>query len=372
MSTRPAWLEIDTDAITHNVKLVRDFVGAETKVLAVVKANGYGHGLVEAAEASLRGGAAMLGVAILDEAAALRDAGITAPILVMGPVLPEEAEDAVSLGCQLVVADVDTPIALSSAAQKLGRTVSVHLKVDTGMNRVGVRPEDAGIVGHAIANLPGIQLVGLCSHLATGEEDLGFVIYQLGKLQQAEEELRKVGIAPVVRHLASSASTAACPQTWLDMVRIGLLVYGIPAGGAFCPSGLRPALSLKARLTQVKRARSGCTVGYGRTYTLTRDSVLGVVPLGYADGFPFHLSNRGRVLVRGRWANVLGRVCMDQFVVDLTDIPEVRVGDEVVVIGRQGTRSQTVADLAERSGSISHAILAGLSTRLPRRFIRTA
>jgi len=362
-------LEIDLDAIAHNVGVVRRLVGPETQVLAVVKANGYGHGLVEAAGAAVRGGAAMLGVALLQEAAVLRDAGVTAHILVMSPVLPEDAADVVALGCHQVVSDIRLARALSKAALEAGTTAHVHLKVDTGMTRIGVDPEDAADAAREIASLPAVKLVGLCSHLATGDEDLAFILYQLERFTQAEQWIRAAGITPGLRHIASSSVTAACPQAWLDMVRIGLLTYGIPAGGEHCPQGIKPALSLKARLTQVKRAKAGTSVSYGRTCVLNRDSVVGIVPVGYADGYPLSLSNRGRVLVRGMWAKVLGRVCMDQFVVDLTDIPGVELGDEVVIIGRQGTRAQSIEDLASAAGTIKHDIASGLSTRLPRQYL---
>ncbi|MGQ9524292.1 MAG: alanine racemase [Armatimonadota bacterium] len=366
---RGAWLEIDIDAISHNVSVVRHLVGPHTRVLAVVKANGYGHGIVESAQAALRGGATMLGVAFVGEAALLRDAGITAHVLIMTPSLPEDAPEVVAYGCHQVVSDVRLARALSKAALEAHSTAYVHLKVDTGMTRIGVEPERAVDLAQEIASLPGVKLVGLCSHLATGEEDTAFILYQLDRLLHAEQIIRTAGINVSLRHIASSSATAACPQTWLDMVRIGLLTYGIPAGGEHCPRGIRPALSLKARLTQVKRANAGSSVSYARTCTLARDSVLGIVPIGYADGFPLSLSNQGRVLVRGAWARVLGRVCMDQFIVDLTDIPGADVGDEVVIIGSQGTRTQTVHDLASTAGTIAHDIISGLSARIPRLYV---
>jgi alanine racemase len=366
---RPAWLEIDLNAIAHNIGVVRRMVGPSTAVAAVVKAEGYGHGLVEAGQAALRGGAKMLAVALLEEAFALREAGVVAPVLVMGPVLPEAAEAVAECSVHQVISTAELARALSCAAVALGVEIPVHLKVDTGMSRIGCDPEEAGALACEVSRLPGLRLAGLCSHLATGAEDPESVHCQLAKFRAAEDAVRDAGVAVPTRHIACSGAAAFCPEARLDMVRVGLLTYGLPAGGSACPAGLRPAMALKARLTQVRRVKRGATVSYGRTHVLARDSVLGIVPLGYADGYPRELSGKGRVLVRSRWAPVLGRVCMDQFVVDLTDVPGAAVGDEVVIIGSQGELSQTVDDLAAQAGTIAHVIVAGMSARLPRQYL---
>lgn len=366
---RPAWLEIDSSAITENVRRIQGYVGAETAVLAVVKANGYGHGLVPAAHASLAGGAYGLGVAILDEALELRKSGIEAPILILGAPLPDCAEEIVAVGVSQIVSCRETVEAFSRAAVKQGREIGLHLKVDTGMSRVGAAPSEAVELARLIEELPGLRLEGLCTHFATSDVDPDWMAEQNRLFQQTLAALKKVGISPPMVHAACSAAIQRDPKTQsYRMVRPGLLLYGCPPLHAAGPDFL-PALSWKSRLVQVRSFERGARVGYGLTARLDRDSRLAIVPLGYADGWPRALSNRGRVLICGAWAPVMGRVSMDQFTVDITDIPAAALGDEVVLIGTQGSRRQTADEVAEAAGTNTHDLLAGLSPRLARKYI---
>ncbi|MBW3624415.1 MAG: alanine racemase [Armatimonadetes bacterium] len=362
---RPAWLEIDLNAITENVRRIRRHVGPRTSALAVVKANAYGHGLLPCAMAALRGGASHLGVAILDEALELRENGVTAPVLILGAPLPECASEIMAAGVSQVVSCAEAITALSDVAAAQGREIGLHLKVDTGMCRVGANPAEAVALAQRILEAPGVRLEGICTHFATSDEDPDFLAEQNAGFQRVLEELDERGFTPPFRHAANSGAIQASRETRFNLVRAGLLTYGCPPLPDEKPE-LIPALQWKTRLVQVKRVPAGSFVGYGITARLSRDSILGVVPLGYADGWPRALSNRGRVLVRGEGVPVVGRVSMDQFTVDLTEIPGASLGDEVMLVGSQGERRQTVDDVAAAAATNTHDILAGLSIRLPR------
>jgi alanine racemase len=364
-SMRPAWIEIDLDAISHNVQQVRRFVGADVRVMAVVKANGYGHGLVESARAALEGGASSLGVALLDEALALRQAGIDAPLLVLGCGLPEHAPDLVRRRIAQVVSDPDMPVALSREAVRQGRPAHIHVKVDTGMGRVGCPVSDAPAFLRQVASLPNLTLEGVATHFPQSDAArLPDIEAQLARFLKMLDRLEGSPIR--CRHAASSAVTTLLPRAHLDTVRVGLLVYGIPPLDGPCPIPLRPALTLKARITQVKPVPAGWPVSYGETFVTRRPSRLAIVPVGYADGYPRRLSNCGEVLIRGRRCPIRGRVCMDQCVVDVTDLRGVSVGDEAVLLGEQGMERISVWDLTRAIDGAPHEIVACLSPRLPR------
>jgi alanine racemase len=370
---RSAWLEISLGAICDNVRRIRDWVGPEVRVVAVVKANAYGHGLVESARAALAGGAGMLAVAIPAEAATLRRAGIRAPVLVMGGCVPEDAPLVVAANAQVACATPEFLDALRGAAVRAGATAPVHLKVDTGMGRLGVDVTEVGAWAQRIAAAgPFLSLAGLFTHFATAdEEEQGPTRAQLAAFRTAVEAVCRETNAPIVVHAANSPGIvrireAFAAENWPGVriaVRPGLLIYGVPA----VPGGpdVRPALSLKARVTQARDVPAGRAISYGGTFTTKRPSRLALVPLGYADGYSRANSNRAFVLLRGRRVPVAGRVCMDQFVVDATDTGA-EVGDEVVLIGRQGDDEITVNELAGWGGTVHHEVLARLGERLPR------
>lgn len=361
---RPAWIEIDLSAITQNVRHVRQFVGDRVRVITVVKANGYGHGLVESARAALSGGASALGVALLDEALALRESGVDAPLLVLGCGLPEHAPDLVRHDVSQIVSDPDIAEALSREALRQNRPARVHVKVDTGMGRVGCPPEAAPGLIRQVAVLPGVSLEGVATHFPQSEPSgLPAVSAQLDRFLSL---LPRLDAPAPCRHAASSAVTLLCPPARLDAVRVGLMAYGIPPVDASCPLDLRPALALKSRIVQVNAVPAGWPVSYGETFVTRRPSRIAILPIGYADGYPRRLSNTGQVLIHGRRCPVLGRVCMDQCVVDVTDLPRAAVGDEAVLIGEQRGDRITVWDLARDIDAAPHEIVAGLGPRLPR------
>lgn len=365
---RPAWVEVDLAAIRKNVRALQGHVGSGCGVLAVVKANGYGHGLVEAARASLQAGASGVAVALISEALALRGAGIDAPILVLGTPLAGEAEEYVAHDVAGSIGSFDLARAFSAAAQRTGRTARVHLKVDSGMGRGGVLAADAVETLRRVLALPAVTVEAASTHFATADDpDPGFAREQAATFHDCLRRMRVERVLPPRAHAANSAAILRLPEVHHDFVRPGLLLYGIPPyPGAEMELAVRPALSLKARIVSVKPLRAGGCVGYGLAYRMEREGRIAIVPLGYADGFSRRSSNNGEVLVRGRRVPIRGRICMDQFMVDVTDLPEARVGDEVVLLGEQGAEAITAAEIAGRTGTIEHEVLSTLSVRLPR------
>ena len=367
---RPAWIEVDLSAIEENIRAISRFVGPTTAVMAVVKANAYGHGLVPVAQVSRVGGASTLGVAILDEALTLRDAGVDAPILIMGCGLPEHAPEIIERRISQVVTNREMAEALSREAIRRGTPALIHVKVDTGMGRVGVMWPEAVAFIREIVDLPGLVIDGILTHFPTADEpDRSFTDEQLARFDRILRQLALLNIHPTWRHTANSAAIAFIPESHYDLVRPGLIIYGIPPTPAPCSLPLRPALSLKARLTQIKTVETGESINYGRTYVTHRRSRLAIVPLGYADGFSRRHTNTGRVLIHGESVPIVGRVCMDQFVVDVTDIAGVELGDEVVMIGKQEECEITAWDVAASMGSIPNEVLSTVGERLPRTFI---
>ncbi len=362
-----AWVEIDLDAFDRNTSILNQCAGG-AGIGAVVKANAYGHGLVGMAEAAVAAGAARLCVFNLDEAEALRRAEITAPILVLGVVPAAEAPRAVALGVAVAVSRPEGIRALSAAAQAAGATAPVHLKIESGMQRLGAAPEAALGLAALIRRLPGLWLEGVCTQLPSTDgpdvEDSRRRLHQFTALADA--------IGAPIRHAANSAALFRLPESALEMVRPGLGLYGIVpeecAGTA--AEGLRPVLSWKARVVQVHAVPAGESVSYGGTWTATRDSRIGVVPVGYSDGLRRAYAGCLRPLVRGRRTPIVGLVCMDLCMLDLTDVPEADVGEPVVLIGEQGGARITVPDIAHRCAVSPYEVLTGLGARLPRVYLR--
>jgi alanine racemase len=365
---------VDLGAIRANVEALRAATSAE--VLAVVKADGYGHGLLPAARAAVAGGATWLGTALLDEALALRAAGITAPRVLAWLIGPGEA------WADALAADVDLSVnagwaldEVVAAARQTGTTARVHLKVDSGLGRGGAALADwADLVGAARkAEAEGVvRVVGLWSHFAYADAPgHPTIVRQAEVFREAVALAEGAGIDPEVRHLANSAATLTAPEHHFDLVRPGLAVYGLsPVPDVAGPSayGLRPAMTLAADLVHVKRVPAGHGVSYGHIYTTDRETTLGLVPLGYADGVPRAGGNLGPVLAAGRSRTVAGRVCMDQFVLDLGD-DDVAVGDEVVLFGPGDDGGPTAQDWADATGTISYEIVTRVGPRVPRTYV---
>ena len=364
--SRWAWAEVSAAAIEHNVREIASVV-APAQTWAVVKADGYGHGSVLAARAALAGGAHGLCVALVQEGVVLRAAGVKAPILVLSEQPPAQTATALAAGLQLTVYTREGVEAIAAAG---GVAHPVHLKVDTGMRRVGASVSLAIEVAAAIQASPATSLAGVFTHLAAADEPANpFTTLQLDRFDEALTALRNAGYHPPLVHAANSSGALAHPRARYDMVRVGIAIYGISPGAGvdhLCRS-LRPALSLKARVSHVKRVAAGEAISYGLRHTFLRDSTVATLPIGYADGVPRRLhSVEGTVLLGGIHRPIVGAVTMDQLMVDCGD-DVVAVGDEAVLIGTQGAQTITAADWAARLDTIAYEIVCGLSARIDRR-----
>jgi alanine racemase len=367
-----AWVEVDLAAYRHNLSEIARHAG--TRVLAVVKANGYGHGIVPIAKAAIEAGAAFLGVAMVSEGVRLREAGIgdprPVPILVMGAALEAQADLIARHGLSQVVTRPELAVALRQAGARHGVRVPVHVKVDTGMARVGVAPGEALQFCRWLARQPHLRLAGVMTHFATSDEpDISYSREQLRVFRELVPSLRAEFGSDLLLHTANSGAITRMPDSWLDMVRPGLVAYGIPPSSEPTPLDLRPCLALRGRITQVREFPAGQRVSYGGIFTTERPSLLGTLPMGYADGYRRALSNRGEALVRGRRAPIRGRVCMDQIVLDVTGIPGAAVGDVATLIGPDGADRITAWDLGETIPTIVDEVLVGLGERLPRVYL---
>ncbi|HVB75556.1 MAG TPA: alanine racemase [Ktedonobacteraceae bacterium] len=368
---RPTWVEIDLSAIAHNTRQVAALVGPRVRVLASLKADAYGHGAVKVAHAVLHNGASMLGVATVSEAMPLREAGIHAPILVFGYVPAWQMREAVHLGLTVTLYSAEAAQALSRAAVALGRTARAHVKVDTGMGRLGLRTEQVDEVValvKLVRELPALELEGIFTHFAMADAlDQSHTRMQLARFQNVLQVLEEDGIRPPLAHAANSAAALALPEARLDMVRPGIALYGLhPSEHVRLPESFRAALSFKTQVAQVKLIPAGECLGYGCTFYTERPTTIAVLPVGYADGFRRAPANWGSVLIHSQEAPLLGRVCMDQCMVDVSHIPQTRVGDEVVLIGRQGSASLTAEQVAQRLGSINYEVVSEILARVPR------
>lgn len=365
---------VDLDAIAHNVRQLQRYAG-EAEVMAVVKAGGYGHGLVESAEAARRGGARWLGVALLEEAVALRAAGDTGPILAWLPTPGADFQTCIELGIDISLAGHWMVAEVAQAARRAGATARVHLKADTGLGRSGVTPETWNPFVEQVMQqcADGVfEAVGIWSHLAYADSPHHSTIpRQIEAFECALSSARDLGLTPQYRHLANSAATLCLPQTHYDLVRPGIAVYGLSPGsevGSEAELGLRPAMQLSARLVETKRLPAGHGVSYAHEYVTPRETTVGLVPLGYADGIFRSASGKGPVLAGGKPRTVAGRVCMDQFVVDLGD-DDLKAGDEVIVFGDGSSGEPTVHDWAAASGTIAYEIVTTVGPRVPRVFV---
>ena len=364
---RPAWAEVDLDALAHNVRVMAARA-APARLFAVVKANAYGHGAVAVAREALAAGASALAVVCVDEGEELRRAGVQAPIVVVGYTPPSDAARVVALGLEPTVAAPELAEALSQAARARGGEVHVHLELESGLNRHGLPPEPLVALAERARALPGLRIEGLFTHFAAAEEgDQRFTRGQFEVLRQVSARLPWIP----TRHCAASASVLVDREMGLEAVRVGLAMYGYqPAPWVGADADLRPVLSLRARLARLLDVPKGATVGYGRTWAAPRPSRIGLVMCGYADGYRRGFGNRAHALLRGRRVPVVGRVAMDMCMVDATAVEGAAVGDPVTLLGRDGAEVVDADELAALEGTISWEILAGVTARVPRLYLR--
>jgi alanine racemase len=371
MKMLPAWVEVDLDALATNIGLVRPRIAPATHILLIVKADAYGHGAVEVAREAVRAGVHMLGVATVDEGKELRGAGIDAAILVLSPTLPGEIDEIVAHDLRVTLSDRDFAADLSQHAWRAGKWVPVHVEVDTGMGRSGHLPDDAIAIAVHAAGLPGLLVEGVYTHFPVSDTDVEFTRAETAAFAAVVARLRAAGVTPRLVHASNTGAILNVRDADFEMVRPGGMLYGcMPDPALQPPAGLRRVMSFHARLAQVRRLPPGHGISYGRDFVTRRETVVGVVPVGYGHGLSRAYSGGGEVLFRGARVPILGRVTMDMTLVDLTEFESPRVGEEVVLFGQQGEAAITVDDIAARTGVIGYEVLCGISKRVVRVYRR--
>ena len=365
---RPTFCTVDLAALRWNFRQVRKKIGREVKVLSVVKANGYGHGAREVAKTLEHEGSDGFGVATLEEGVELREAGIRSPIVILAGFYPAQFDQLLRLRLIPVAIEPDGLRRLETLARKRGVSLGFHLKLDTGMGRIGFLASEIDSWLPELNKVKSLRLGGIFSHFSHAENVGGnYTGNQLKVFRKLVERLNGAGHDPPLVHLANSAAVITLPSAHFSMVRPGLMLYGIyPSPGMASRVALKPVLSWKSRILQLKAAAKGSSISYGQTFVTRRKSLIATLPVGYADGYPRLLSNRGAVLVRGKRAPIVGRVCMDLTMIDVTDIRGVRQGDEVVLLGCQGREKISADEMALWVGTISYEILTSISARVPR------
>ena len=365
---------IDLDAIAYNMTNIKSKVGKETGIIGIIKADAYGHGSVEISKVILENGADWLAVAVVDEGINLRKNGIAAPILLLGYTPELRLEDVVNNGFIQTVYTYKTAKKLSDVAVRLGKTAVIHIKIDTGMGRIGYRVNEASadeIV--KISELPNIEVNGMFTHFSTADEkDKDYTLNQYKKFVQMDALLRERGLEIPIKHAANSAAIMDFDNMMFNMVRPGIILYGAYPSEEVNKDNLsiKPAMSVKTHVSYVKEVNEGDYISYGRKYQAVGKRIIATIPVGYADGFIRAYSNGGKVLIKGEYAPIVGRICMDQFMVDVTDIKDVQINDEVVLIGKQGNKEITVDFIASILDTINYEVFCTLSKRVPRQYIQ--
>ena len=364
-----AWVEIDQNALSHNVRQFKGLLKRDTDLMAVVKADAYGHGAVRVAQMVLEAGATWLAIATLGEGIELREAGITAPILILGAInTPEEVRAIIHWQLEPTLCNEEQVVLFAKTLEKQTKKLSVHLKLDTGMSRLGTSWQQAVNFVQTVKGLPNLHLASIYSHLATADDpDRTVMEQQQARFESAIADLEKQGIKIPKLHLANSAATLNGKNFHYDLVRVGLGLYGLyPAPHLRSQIDLKPVLQVKAKISQIKTIPPGTGVSYGHHFVSDRETRLAILGIGYADGVPRNLSNRLQVLIRGEWVKQIGSITMDQMMLDITHLPHLPVGEVVTLIGTDGDRAISADDWANTLGTISWEILCGFKHRLPR------
>lgn len=366
------YAEVNLQAVRHNIEEARKNIKSDTKIMAIVKANAYGHGAVPVSKALISQVDAY-GVAMIEEALELRDAGINKMILILGYTGEEWYEELVKHCISQTIYTYDMAKKLSDVAVSFGKQTPIHIKIDTGMGRIGFAPTEESLdIVEKISHLPGVFIEGIFTHFARADEKtIEAAKEPFARYMQFVQELEKKGIRIPIRHVSNSASIISFPEANLDMVRSGITTYGLYPSEDVPKEilKLQPAMSWKSKISYVKPIEPGTSVSYGGTFTAEKPMIVATVPVGYADGMKRDLSGKGRVLVHGQYARILGRVCMDQFMIDVTDISNVKMGDTVTIFGKDGDKCIPVEEIAEMSHSFNYEFVCSISNRVPRKYI---
>lgn len=373
MIPKRVYTKINLDNIQKNIQTVRQKFGDDMIVMGIVKANGYGHGAVEVAKALVEFGAGMLGVAAIDEAVELRENGIYAPILILGQIFRQDYETAILNDVTCTVVDIVTARGLSQKAIELGKVAKIHIKIDTGMGRIGFQPDENGENDiKSIFDLPNLQIDGAFTHFANADsKDKTSANSQKEKFLKFTDKLISEGYNFPIRHMYNSASTMELEGYAGEMVRCGIMLYGLyPSEEMSKEYKLYPALEFKSSVSFVKSVKKGFTVSYGSTYVAEKDMKIATVPAGYGDGYPRYLSNKGEVLIHGTRCKILGRVCMDQFMVDVSHLDNIQIADEVTLIGTDGNETITVEDVSDGEYRFNYEFCCLITPRVPRIYIK--
>ena len=366
---RPVWAEIDLDKIALNMKNIKKLVNNKD-IIAVIKADAYGHGALDIAPVLIENGASRFAVAVITEALELINGGIKCPIMILGYTPLEFGEDLINNNIEQTVYDLNYAKKLSEIAIKLGKTAKIHIALDTGMGRIGFIPNEESLKDVLeISKLKGIEIVGIFTHFSTSDEkDKEYTNMQFKKIKDFNEELIKNGLNIKIKHVSNSGAIIDLPETYLDAVRAGIILYGYYPSNEVKKEQLKiePALTLKTKVAHIKTLDKDMYVSYGRKFKTNRESIIATIPIGYADGYSRSLSGKAKVIINGKFANVVGRICMDQCMVDVTDIGEVKVGDEVILLGEDNGLKFNADDMAEIMETINYEVLCMLKHRVPR------
>lgn len=370
---RPAWAEIDLDAIAYNTRNIKKLIG-DKDLIAVVKANCYGHGVIDIIPTLLENGVSRFAVAMISEALEIRDNKITAPVMILGFTPLYLGEELINNNIEQTVYDLDYAKELSKIALTLNKKAKIHIAIDTGMGRIGFLPNEKSIDNIAeICSLEGIEVIGIFTHFSTSDEkDKEYSHEQFTKMISVMDTLKKRGIDIPLKHVANSGAIIDLPDTYLDAVRAGIILYGYYPSDEIDKNNLalKPALTLKATITNVKTLEKDMYVSYGRTFKTSNETIVATIPVGYADGYLRKLAENGKVIIKGEFAPIIGRICMDQFMIDITNIPDVKIGDEVILLGEKNGLKYNADDMAKKLDTINYEVTCMLKSRLPRVYIK--
>lgn len=370
---RPAWAEIDLDAIAYNTRNIKKLIG-DKDLIAVVKANCYGHGVIGIIPTLLENGVSRFAVAMISEALEIRDNKITTPVMILGFTPLYLGEELINNNIEQTVYDLDYARELSKIALILNKKAKIHIAIDTGMGRIGFLPNEKSIDNITeICSLEGIEVIGIFTHFSTSDEkDKEYSHEQFTKMLSVMDTLKKRGIDIPLKHVANSGAIIDLPDTYLDAVRAGIILYGYYPSDEIDKNNLalKPALTLKATITNVKTLEKDMYVSYGRTFKTSNETIVATIPVGYADGYLRKLAENGKVIIKGEFAPIIGRICMDQFMIDVTNIPDVKIGDEVILLGEKNGLKYNADDMAKKLDTINYEVTCMLKSRLPRVYIK--